>query len=303
MKGGSDLINKKPDLEVIIPDPGHAFRWLQHDFPAPVSKWNYHPEYELHLITESEGQSFVGDHIGHFYPGDIFLIGPSLPHNWVSNLGSEHDLIEGRDVVVQFDHKILGQEAQALFPEISVAKKLLEDSKQGIRFTSGDLKKSRELIVSMKGRDGLEALAHFFNIISHLATRTQWETLSSPYFSPDLNPSTAKWMQIVTEYIMDNLGEEIRLSHVAAMVRMTDSTFSRFFRKNAGIGFSDYLTRLRIARACSLLRESEKKVVSVCTECGFNNISNFNRRFLKEKGMTPTEYRQSAWRQLFEQEN
>lgn len=298
-----NTVNTKPNLEVIIPDPGHAFRWLKHSFPDPVSKWNYHPEYELHLITKSEGQAFVGDYIGHFNPGDIFLIGSSLPHNWVSNLNSEDDFIDGRDVVVQFDHKMLGQEAQALFPEIAVVGQLLNDSRQGVRFTSGNLGKARDLLVSMEGRDGLEALAHFFRIISHLATRTQWETLSSPYFSPDLNPCTAKWMQIVTEYIMDNLGEEIRLSPVAGMVGMTDSTFSRFFRKNAGIGFSDYLTRLRIARACNLLRETEKKIVTVCNECGFNNVSNFNRKFLKIKGLTPSEYRQSTWRQLFEQVN
>lgn len=298
-----NAVNTKPNLEVIFPDPGHAFRWLKHSFPDPVSKWNYHPEYELHLITESEGQAFVGDYIGHFNPGDIFLIGPSLPHNWVSSLSSEDEIIEGRDVVVQFDHKMLGQEAQTLFPEIAVVSHLLNDSKQGVRFTSGNLANARDLLVSMEGRNGLEALAHFFHIISHLATQTHWETLSSPYFSPDLNPCTAKWMQIVTEHIMDNLGEGIRLSPVADLVGMTDSTFSRFFRKNAGIGFSDYLTRLRIARACNLLRETEKKIVSVCNECGFNNVSNFNRNFLKEKGMTPTEYRQQTWRQLFEQVN
>lgn len=296
-------INTKPDLEVIIPDPGHAFRWIKHSFPDPVSKWNYHPEYELHLITDSEGQAFVGDHIGHFEAGDLFLIGPSLPHNWVSNLNAENEIIQDRDVVVQFHNKLLGQEAQALYPEISVANQLLGDCRQGVKFTSGELDKARELILGMEGLDGLEALAHFMCIISHLATRTHWTTLSSPYFSPDLNPATAKWMQVVTEYILDNLGDEIRLSTVAQMIGMTDSTFSRFFRKNAGVGFSDYLTRLRIARACNLLRETEKKVLAVCNECGFNNVSNFNRKFLKEKGMTPTEYRQSTWRKLFDQVN
>lgn len=294
--------NTKPDLEVIIPDPGHSFRWLQHSHPDPLSKWNYHPEYELHLITRSEGQAFVGDYIGHFEAGDLFLIGPSLPHNWVSNLTRQNEYIEGRDVVVQFQQQMLGQEAQELFPEIQVTSRLLEDSKQGVRFTGGALDQARDQVLALGELKGLHALAEFFELINCLATETTWEKLSSPHFSPDLNPVTTKWMQTVTEYIMQNLQEDIRLTEVAQLVSMTDSTFSRFFRKNAGMGFSDYLSKLRIAKACVLLRETEKKVLAVCDDCGYNNLSNFNRQFLREKGMTPTEYRQSTWRKLFERE-
>ncbi|MEX1056587.1 MAG: AraC family transcriptional regulator [Natronospirillum sp.] len=295
-----DKPKTQPDLEVIIADPGQSFRWHRHSYPAPIAKWNYHPQYELHLITRSQGQAFIGDYLGNFGPGDLFLIGPSLPHNWVSNLVSESDIVPGRDVVLQFEHSIWGAETQSLIPELMVANDLLQHSKRGLQFTGGKLATARYILLEMEYLQGLKALAKFIELIDILATQVDRTCLSSVYFAPDLNEATTRWMQIVTEYVQNNFHGDIRLSKAAERVHMTDSTFSRFFKKNAGIGFSDYLNKLRIARACTLLRESELKIIAVCQECGYNNLSNFNRQFMREKGMTPTEYRHSVWRQLAE---
>ena len=71
----------------------HAF-W--HGFPSPLVRWHFHHEFELHLIVASEGKVFVGDHVGEFAPGHLVLIGPCLPHNWISQTQSE-DIVEMRD--------------------------------------------------------------------------------------------------------------------------------------------------------------------------------------------------------------
>lgn len=46
-----------------------SFRWHRHDYPAAIACWNYHPEYELHLITQGAGRAMIGDHIGPFFDG------------------------------------------------------------------------------------------------------------------------------------------------------------------------------------------------------------------------------------------
>ena len=51
---------------------------------------------------------------------------------------------------------------------------------------------------------------------------------------------------------------------------------------------------VRVNHAGQLLMESDRPVSSICYEVGFNNISNFNRRFLEVKGVTPSEYRRQA---------
>ena len=79
---------------------------------------------------------------------------------------------------------------------------------------------------------------------------------------------------------------------------MSDAAFSRFFKKNTGHGFVRYVNRMRVNRACVLLTQEDRPVTEVCYDTGFNNLSNFNRQFLAMCGMTPSEYRRHAKRNL-----
>ncbi len=81
---------------------------------------------------------------------------------------------------------------------------------------------------------------------------------------------------------------------VAMRVGMSESQFSRYFRRATGNTFTDFVNRLRIARACQLLMETDRYISNVCYDCGFNNVANFNRRFLEIKGMTPKEFRRQG---------
>jgi AraC-like DNA-binding protein len=81
---------------------------------------------------------------------------------------------------------------------------------------------------------------------------------------------------------------------VAAELGMSESRFSRFFRRATGNTFTDFVNRVRVNRACQLLMETDRLVTHICYEVGFQNVANFNRRFRDIKGMTPTEFRQQA---------
>ncbi len=84
------------------------------------------------------------------------------------------------------------------------------------------------------------------------------------------------------------------MSAAADIVGMNESTFSRHFKKMTGANFVDCVRKIRIAKACTLLESDSLGVTEICFECGFQNISNFNRAFRREKGMTPREYRASV---------
>ena len=85
-------------------------------------------------------------------------------------------------------------------------------------------------------------------------------------------------------YIDANYKKEIRLNDLAALVGMTPTAFSRFFKLRTGRSISDYVIDVRLGHASRLLVDSTTSVAEICYECGFNNISNFNRIFKKEKG-------------------
>ena len=80
------LLGMRANREVIPPDPDHSVRWHEHDYPTAAARWNYHPEYEIHLIRKGTGKFIVGDHIGTFEAGHVSLVGSGLPHDWVSDL-------------------------------------------------------------------------------------------------------------------------------------------------------------------------------------------------------------------------
>lgn len=88
--------------EAVPSDPYHSVRWHEHDYPSSARRWNYHPEYEIHLIRKGIGKFIVGDHVVTFEAGHLVLVGCGLPHAWVSDL-VPGEIVKKRDVVIQFD--------------------------------------------------------------------------------------------------------------------------------------------------------------------------------------------------------
>ena len=109
-------------------------------------------------------------------------------------------------------------------------------------------------------------------------------------------PADAQLDQInaIVNRLTDDVARPLLASDVAAELGMSESRFSRFFRRATGNTFTDFVNRVRINRACQLLMESERQITAICYEVGFNNVANFNRRFLEIKGMTPSEFRRQA---------
>jgi len=76
------------------------------------------------------------------------------------------------------------------------------------------------------------------------------------------------------------------------MVGMTPVSFSRFFRLRTGKTLSDYIVEIRLGYAIRLLIDSNRTIAEVCYDCGFNNLSNFNRMFKRKKNCSPKEFRE-----------
>jgi AraC-like DNA-binding protein len=78
---------------------------------------------------------------------------------------------------------------------------------------------------------------------------------------------------------------------VASVAGMSPVAFSRFFRVRTGRTLSDYIVDIRLGYAARMLVDSTKNVSEICYECGFNNVSNFNRTFKAKRGYTPRDFR------------
>lgn len=285
------LVGQPAARELVPTIPGASARWHTHDYPGPYCRWNYHPEYEIHLIRSGVGVSIVGNHIGRFAAGQLVLVGSNLPHHWISDL-AEGEVIHHRDVVFQF-HPQWVQDCQQLMPELRAAEPLLLRSGRGIEFSGRAAAAAASELVAIGDTTGLDRLLHVLSLLNILANAPVHEAqlLASPWTPPVQHGGAADLVDTVLGYIFTNAGREIRMADAAARVGMSESGFSRYFRRATGQTFSDTVRKLRLAQACQLLEHTDDPIASICHRTGYQNLSNFNRQFLREFGTTPSSYR------------
>jgi len=282
---------RSTELGYEAPDESGFIRCLSHGFPTPLARWHHHDEYELHLITATSGKVFVGDWIGHFQPGHMVLTGPRLPHNWVSTDVPEAGVAE-RDLVIQFQHGPIEAASQNI-PELRAMLPLLERAKHGIEFF-GIYPQAVAHWKRVKTNQGLTRFGAFCEFMSELAKCTDYRLLSNTQMQSMDSDTQLDQINAILSRISENLSEPIAAADMARELKMSESAFSRFFRRATGNTFTDFVNHVRVNRACQLLMESDLLITHIGYEVGFNNIANFNRRFLDIKGMTPSDYRRQA---------
>ena len=108
------------------------------------------------------------------------------------------------------------------------------------------------------------------------------------------NPRTAKSLdklKIILKFVENSYMHKITIAEVADRIDFSESHFMRYFKKNMGTSFVDYLRDYRLTMAARLLLQSDDTILSIAEEVGFDNLSYFNRAFKKKYDMTPREYR------------
>ena len=274
------------------PEGSYGFlRCLEHGAPSSLIRWHHHEEYELHLITKTSGKFFVGDYIGEFKPGNLVLTGPNLPHNWISTNIPEGG-VRSRDFCLQFADEPYRKAAE-LLPELKQALPLLDRAKNGIEFL-GISNFAHQQLKKIKASVGIESINEFLKLILELSKHEDYKLLSTVQVcNYNDDPSMQKFQEII-DYIIENYNANLSMAQLAEKIGMDSSQFSRCFKKISGNTFTEFINRLRINRSCQLLTETEKYISTICYEVGYNNVANFNRRFVEIKQMTPSKYRKRS---------
>lgn len=107
--------------------------------------------------------------------------------------------------------------------------------------------------------------------------------------------ATSERLRPVVEYMKQNYVYEITLGELAGLLPMSEGQFCRVFKQHMKMSPMQYLMRYRILQSCRLLQDTDKKIGEIANLTGFNNISYFNKVFLKVIGCTPKEYRNSGY--------
>jgi AraC-like DNA-binding protein len=280
----------KPDLEVVQIRRGESFKAWAHGYPFHTVRWHFHPEYELHYVAATSGRYFVGDFIGEFEPGNLVLTGPNLPHNWISHVPAG-EAVPLRSMIVQFSESFIGGLIEFL-PELAALTPALEKSRHGALFSGATTAEIAPVLGRLVEAQGAARIELFMSIMVALSRATNIRTLASSDYLPDPSGYMSAGINKVLAHIACHLTEPFSESSVAEIAGQTPSAFSRSFRRHTGMAFVQYVNRLRINLACQLLMSDEAmRITDVCYAVGFSNLSNFNRQFLAQKGMTPSRFR------------
>lgn len=280
----------KPIFQKLTADEREGFNckdWRARGYECP---WHFHPEYELILVLEGGGYRVVGDNVTAIVPGDMAFLGPMLPHIWQNETASKHAR-PVHQLLLQFETKNFGEELFQLSAMASV-RRLLERATRGLQIVGPTRDAVGGMLGEMQTLRGVARLLRFLEILGTMADSDHCHPIASVNFVAHPDRYDQEIMNRIFELLNDE--QEIRLPAAARAVGMSEGAFSRFFRLHTGKTFPEFRNELRIGRASRLLSEEDRSITEIAYQCGFANLSNFNRQFLRLKGRSPREYRQQV---------
>ena len=259
------------------------------NFNFPI---HIHPECELNYIENAKGaQRIVGDSVEDIDDEELVLItNPQLEHAWVDHNNKSTNIHE---ITIQF-HSNLFTEVFLNKNQMISIQKLFQHAQHGVAFTHETIAKVRPLLKTLTcENDSFYSLTKLLIVLHELSLDKDLRELATTRFSSTSKNSQGDDGKLtkITDYLNQHYSEVIRLSDVAEMAHMSEASFCRFIKQHTSKSFIDFLTDIRIGAASRALVDSSSSIAEIGYDCGFNNLSNFNRIFKKKKGVTPHEFR------------
>jgi len=263
------------------------FSRVKKEFTFPL---HYHDELELNLIMNAKGaRRIVGDHIDTIDDLELVLVGPNLYHAWFTHQCKSEEI---REVTIQW-HKDLFDDRLLRRNQLSFIRSMVEKSQKGILFSRETAEQVAPRILSLNKKNGFDSVLELMSILHDLSTSRNMRTLSDGSFTNEHFTYNSRRIEKAFEYMNNNYDKPVTLGEVARLVNMTEVSFSRFLKKRTGNTFIDSLNEIRLGHASRMLIDTTHSVAEISYNCGFNNISNFNRIFKKKKACTPREFREN----------
>jgi AraC-like DNA-binding protein len=263
------------------------FSRVKSEFDFPL---HCHEEFELNFIMNAKGaKRVIGDHISEIDDMELVLVGSNLPHVWQTHNCNSKEI---KEITIQF-HKDLFDDKFLRRNQLGFIRKMLEKSAQGILFSRQTIERIQPRLSLLNQKQGFDSVLELLSILHDLSISRNMHTLSDATFSNAELSYSSRRIERSIEYMNQNFHKPVTLTEVAKLANMTELSFSRFFKTRTGITFMDSLLEMRLGHASRLLIDTTQSVAEVAYNCGFNNISNFNRLFKKKKGCTPKEFREN----------
>lgn len=256
------------------------------DFPLHT-----HQEMELNLVMNAAGASrVIGNHVGRIGDMELVLVSGDTPHAWFTDRCESEEIHE---ITLQFSPDLLDDKLLNRNP-MAALKSLFAEARRGVLFSRETTERIAPRIKELYEQGavgGMKPLLDMIMILNDLSLSHDREVLSDVTFVQKKLKSHSARLETVFAYMSQNFHRQISLSEAAALINMSDVSFSRFIKKVTGQSFIDTLTEIRLGHVARMLIDTDMTIAEIAFCCGFNNMANFNRIFKRKKGMPPHKFR------------
>lgn len=258
----------------------------KNEFTYPIHR---HKELEINFVQGAAGaQRIVGDSIETIGNLDLAIIGSEeLEHGWNQGGCTSGDI---REITIQFDSSIFTEELLSKNQFASI-KAMLKKARYGISFSQEAIIKAYTYIDRLaESKDSFNQLILILMTLYTLSCYP-YKTLASTMYTEDIRAGESNRVKKIKEYIGANFRDELTLGKIADAVGMSPSSLCRYFKSITGKTLTAYILDVRLGNAARALVNTADTISEICYSSGFNNVSNFNRLFKKNKNFTPKEFR------------
>jgi len=280
----------KPFLETIYA-AGASCAVLDRQLEGHIPfQWHHHPEFELTLTLNSCGYRYIGQSIERYGDNDLVLVAPNIPHSWCSLATTDNNKLH-RAIVIWFKAKWLVQVVDTL-PELVSINRLLAFH-QAIRFSESATQLVYSSMLNLPKQDNARRLTCLLDILLTLSQDTHAVELCTHIQTQRRMKTADSRILRAADYLQQHFQYPLSVPELAAKAHLSTSAFGRAFLRATGLTVMQYVMRLRIGKACSLLIMSDKPISRIASESGYGNLSLFNRQFRQLQGITPAAFRQA----------
>lgn len=242
--------------------------------------------WEITYVVHGRGVRTLGDKQSEFVEGDIVFIPPHIPHHWEFNSKYAENNENVEYLTLSFKTEYIDRCSSA-FPEITERLEELKSVAAALTFPEKEAAVLADMMTKMSNDAPSELLPYVFRLVLLLSKYCKKATVAGTYSETN---RTSDRINRVKDFSQSNYARTITIDMVAEHVGMNRSSFCTFFKKATGQTYITYLNKLRVDRACYLLREGNFNITEVCYMVGFNDVPYFNRCFKNNRGMSPKEY-------------
>lgn len=276
----------KAELEYISNQPMNSFlvKYVEREHRLDFkSVYHYHPEYELIWTLKGNGRRFIGSDIASYQSDELIFLGKNIPHCWITPEPS-------KQMVVQMKEDFLGIDFLNT-PECINLKHMLENSYRGIQFFGKTKTKTQKKMEKLYSTSAFPRLLLLLEILNDLAQSDEFEYLSNDTFETASDQKEINRIQTIYNFIHQNYKQPITLNDAMNLVNLSKSAFCKFIKRKTNKTFSQIVNQIRIQKAVELLIETNKPIMEICYDVGYNDPSYFFKLFQKEMQVSPKQFR------------